>query len=155
MSEKIQIELGGRALSMESGAMAKQADGAVVLQYGETVVLAATNVAKKEIVGKDFFPLMVDYRERMYAGGRIPGGFFKREGRPRDKETLASRMTDRTLRPLFPEHMRREVQVDMSIYEHYQTPLSVDFYLAFEWQLYTGNDRASQTWLVSIRKPWF
>ena len=115
MSEKIQIELGGRTLSMESGAMAKQSNGAVVLQYGETVVLAATNVAKKEIVGKDFFPLMVDYRERMYAGGRIPGGFFKREGRPRDKETLASRMTDRTLRPLFPEHMRREVQVDMLV----------------------------------------
>jgi len=115
MSEKIQIEIGGRTLSMESGAMAKQSSGAVVLQYGETVVLAATNVAKKEIVGKDFFPLMVDYRERMYAGGRIPGGFFKREGRPRDKETLASRMTDRTLRPLFPEHMRREVQVDMLV----------------------------------------
>ena len=115
MSEKIQMELGGRNLSIETGTLAKQADASALIQYGETVVLAAATVAKKDIVGKDFFPLTVDYRERMYSGGRVPGGFFKREGRPREKEVLSSRMTDRTLRPLFPEHMRREIMVDMLI----------------------------------------
>ncbi len=112
MADKIQLTFAGRPLSFDTGSYARQAEGSVLAQYGETVVLAATVMAKADVVGKDFFPLSVDYRERMYAGGKVPGGFFKREGRPRDKEILTSRLIDRTIRPLFPETMKREVQVD-------------------------------------------
>jgi polyribonucleotide nucleotidyltransferase len=115
MAEKIQLTHAGRPLSFETGAIARQADAAILAQYGETVVLAAAVVAKQEAPEKDFFPLLVDYRERTYAAGRMPGGFFKREGKQRDHEILASRLVDRTLRPLFPEALRREVQVDLLV----------------------------------------
>ena len=115
MAEKIQITFAGRPLSFDTGTLARQAGGAILAQYGETVVLAATVMSKADVEGKDYFPLMVDYRERMYAGGKIPGGFFKREARPRDREILTSRLIDRTLRPLFAETLRREVQVDILV----------------------------------------
>ncbi|MBI4561886.1 MAG: polyribonucleotide nucleotidyltransferase [Candidatus Rokubacteria bacterium] len=106
-----QTEVGGRTLSLETGRVAKQADGAVLVRYGGTVVLATVVAAKAPLEGVDFFPLSVDYRERAYAGGRIPGGFFKREGRPVEKEILTCRLIDRPLRPLFPPAFKHEVQV--------------------------------------------
>jgi polyribonucleotide nucleotidyltransferase len=106
-----QIEIGGRVLTLETGRVAKQADGAVVVRYGESVVLATVVASKSAVEGQDFFPLTVDYRERAYAGGRIPGGFFKREGRPVEKEILTSRLIDRPLRPLFPKGFRNEIQL--------------------------------------------
>ena len=96
---------------LEVGKVAKQADGAVWVQYGDTVVLVTAVAAKEPREGIDFFPLTVDYQEKAYAAGKIPGGFFKREGRPGDKETLISRLIDRPLRPLFPKTFRNEVQV--------------------------------------------
>jgi len=102
MAEKLQIQFANRPLTFQTGHLATQSDGAVLAQYGETVVLAACVMAKKNIEGKDFFPLLVDYRERTYAAGKIPGGFFKREGKQRDGEVLTSRLIDRSLRPLFP-----------------------------------------------------
>jgi polyribonucleotide nucleotidyltransferase len=106
-----QIEIGGRRFSLETGRVAKQADGAVLVRYGDTVVLATVVASKSAVEAQDFFPLTVDYRERAYAGGRIPGGFFKREGRPVEKEILTSRLIDRPLRPLFPKGFRNEIQV--------------------------------------------
>ncbi|HEV8308873.1 MAG TPA: polyribonucleotide nucleotidyltransferase [Methylomirabilota bacterium] len=106
-----QIEIGGRPLTLESGRVAKQADGAVLVRYGDSVVLATVVASKTAVEGQDFFPLTVDYRERAYAGGRIPGGFFKREGRPAEKEILTSRLIDRPLRPLFPKGFRNEIQL--------------------------------------------
>ena len=106
-----QIEISGRRLTMETGRVAKQADGAVVVRYGDTVVLATVVASKSAVEGQDFFPLAVDYRERAYAGGRIPGGYFKREGRPVEKEVLTSRLIDRPLRPLFPKGFRNEIQL--------------------------------------------
>ncbi len=105
------LELGGRTLTIETGRMAKQADGSVTVRYGDTMVLVTAVAADEPREGIDFFPLTVEYREQAYAAGRIPGGFFKREGRPRDKEILSARMIDRPLRPLFPEDFRNEVQV--------------------------------------------
>ncbi|MEC8154050.1 MAG: polyribonucleotide nucleotidyltransferase, partial [Pseudomonadota bacterium] len=95
------IEWGGRTLSLESGRVARQADGAVLARYGDTVVLATAVGARKPKEGIDFFPLTVNYQEKYSAAGRIPGGFFKREGRPTEKETLVSRLIDRPIRPLF------------------------------------------------------
>ncbi len=106
-----QIEIGGRRFTLETGRVAKQADGAVLVRYGDTVVLATVVASKSAVEGQDFFPLTVDYRERAYAGGRIPGGFFKREGRPVEKEILTSRLIDRPLRPLFPKGFRNEIQL--------------------------------------------
>jgi polyribonucleotide nucleotidyltransferase len=106
-----QAQIGGRQLTFETGRVAKQADGAVLVRYGDTVVLATVVASKSAMEGQDFFPLSVDYRERAYAGGRIPGGFFKREGRPVEKEILTSRLIDRPLRPLFPKGFRNEIQV--------------------------------------------
>ena len=105
------IEVGGKTLTLETGKLAKQADGAVVTRLGDTVVLstAVTDASIRE--GQSFFPLTVDYRERFSAAGVFPGGFFKREARPSDKETLTSRLIDRTIRPLFPDGFRNEVQV--------------------------------------------
>jgi len=106
----VERELGGRTLRIETGKMAKQAHGSAVVRYGDTVVLVtATRAEPRE--GIDFFPLMVEYREMTYAAGKIPGGFFKREGRPSAKETLTCRMVDRPVRPLFPEGYRDEVQI--------------------------------------------
>ena len=92
---RVEIEWGGRKLSLETGHMARQADAAVVCQYGETSVLATVVAAKTAKPGIDFFPLTVNYQERTYAAGKIPGGYFKREGRPTEKETLTSRLIDR------------------------------------------------------------
>jgi len=111
-----ETEFGGRVLSLEVGLLAKQADGAVMVQYGETMVLA-TVVAKKEASEQfDYFPLQVEYRERTAAAGKIPGGFFKREGRPTEKEILSSRMIDRPIRPMFPKTFRSETQVIVTVY---------------------------------------
>ena len=111
MQKNIEREWAGRPLSIETDKVAKQADGAVLVQYGETVVLV-TAVADREVKEKmDFFPLLVNYVEMTYAAGRIPGGFFKREGRPTDREILSSRLIDRGIRPLFPKGFRNETQV--------------------------------------------
>jgi polyribonucleotide nucleotidyltransferase len=109
--ERLELALGRHTLSMETGRMAKQADGAVLVRLGDTVVLATACAQREPRVGFDFLPLTVDYREGNYAGGKIPGGFFKREGRPNEKEVLTSRMIDRPLRPLFPEGYACETQV--------------------------------------------
>jgi polyribonucleotide nucleotidyltransferase len=111
MLQKKQIDFGGRPFSIETGKVAKQANGAVLVQYGETVVLVTAVMADKKREGIDFMPLTVHYLEMTYAAGRIPGGFFKREGRPSDRETLISRFIDRSLRPLFPKGFQNEVQI--------------------------------------------
>lgn len=108
--KKIEIEIRGKKLTLETGKIAKQADGAVVAQYGDTVVLATTVAGKNPKEGLDFFPLTVDYQEKAYAAGKIPGGFFKREGRPTEKEILTSRLIDRPIRPLFPKGFYCETQ---------------------------------------------
>src|SRR5579875_3472512 len=105
-----EFEVGGRRFILETGKLAKQATAAVNVQYGETVVLA-TVTASKEPKDLDFFPLTVNYEERLYAVGKIPGGFIKREGRPSEKAILASRLIDRPIRPLFPDGFRNDVQV--------------------------------------------
>src|SRR5437867_6433374 len=105
------IDFGGRPLTLETGKVARQADGAVTVRYGDTVVLVTATAERKEREGVDFLPLTVDYRENTYAAGKIPGGFFKREGRPNDKETLTSRLIDRPLRPLFSKGWSCETQV--------------------------------------------
>ena len=105
------IEVGGKTLTLETGKLAKQADGAVVTRLGDTVVLSTAVTAASAKDGQHFFPLTVDYRERFSAKGAFPGGFFKREARPSDKETLTARLIDRTIRPLFPDGFRNEVQV--------------------------------------------
>jgi polyribonucleotide nucleotidyltransferase len=111
MVQKLQIDFGGRPFSIETGRVARQANGAVLVQYGETVVLVTAVTAEKRREGVDFIPLTVNYQEMTYAAGRIPGGFFKREGRPSDRETLISRFIDRPLRPLFPKGFQNEIQV--------------------------------------------
>jgi polyribonucleotide nucleotidyltransferase len=110
MFEKVSMELGGRTLTFETGKMARQAHGSIVARYGDTVVLA-TACMDNRATEKDFLPLTVDYREYTYSAGKIPGGFFKREGRPSEKEILVSRLTDRPLRPLFPEGWATETQI--------------------------------------------
>jgi polyribonucleotide nucleotidyltransferase len=110
MPERVSVELGGRTYAIEVGRVAKQASGATWVRYGDTVVLVAA-VASKYPIDKDFFPLTVEYREKTYAAGKIPGGFFKREGRPTEKEILSSRLIDRPLRPLFPDGFRNEIQI--------------------------------------------
>jgi polyribonucleotide nucleotidyltransferase len=108
--KKVEIEVRGKKLTLETGKIAKQADGAVVAQYGDTVVLATAVADKNPKEGLDFFPLTVDYQEKAYAAGKIPGGFFKREGRPTEKEILTSRLIDRPIRPLFPKGFYCETQ---------------------------------------------
>jgi polyribonucleotide nucleotidyltransferase len=107
----VELDLNGRPLSIETGKVAKQAEGAVVVRHGGTTVLATCVAARAPKEAQDFFPLTVEYRERAYAGGRIPGGYFKREGAPVKKEILTSRLIDRPIRPLFPDGFRNEVQV--------------------------------------------
>jgi polyribonucleotide nucleotidyltransferase len=111
MSHKVEIDLGGRTLTLESGKIAKQANGAVVVRSGDSVVLVSACMADDPKPGAGFFPLTVDYREYTYAAGKIPGGFIKREGRPSEKEILTSRLIDRPIRPLFPEGFLHETQV--------------------------------------------
>jgi len=110
MFEKVSLEVGGRTLTFETGKIARQAHGAVVARYGDSVVLATACMDNKA-TEKDFLPLTVDYREYTYSAGKIPGGFFKREGRPSEREILTSRLTDRPLRPLFPEGWSNETQI--------------------------------------------
>ena len=111
MIHRVERVIGGKAMTLEAGKIAGNSDGAVTVRYGDTMVLVAANMSKEPRPGTDFFPLTVDYEERMYAAGKIPGGFIKREGRPSLDATLAARITDRTIRPLFPKGMRNDVQV--------------------------------------------
>ncbi|MEW5783874.1 MAG: polyribonucleotide nucleotidyltransferase [Bacillota bacterium] len=117
--ETLTLELAGRTLTLETGKLAKQASGAVQISYGDTVLLVTATIADEPREGIDFFPMTVDYEERLYAVGRIPGGFIKREGRPTEKATLSARLTDRPLRPLFPKTLRNSVHI-------VSTVLSVD-----------------------------
>ena len=119
MKKKFELEFHGKKIVIETGELAKQADGAVLVRYGDTVVLTATVVSKKVNLLSDFFPLTVNYQEKLYSVGKIPGGFIKREGRPSETATLAARMIDRPMRPLFPKGFKNEVQV-------ISTVLSVD-----------------------------
>jgi polyribonucleotide nucleotidyltransferase len=112
------IEWGGRTLTLETGRVARQADGAVLATYGETVVLATAVGAREPRPGIDFFPLTVNYQEKFYAAGKIPGGYFKREGRPTERETLISRLIDRPIRPLFADGYRNETQVIVTVLSH-------------------------------------
>ena len=109
--QSFEMELGGRTLTIENGKMAKQANGAVLVRYGDTVVLVAATASAEPREGVDFFPLTVDFEEKMYAAGKIPGGFIKREGRPSESAILCSRLIDRPIRPLFPEGFRNDVQI--------------------------------------------
>jgi polyribonucleotide nucleotidyltransferase len=111
MVYRVSADIGGLEFAIEMGKIAKQADGAAYVSYGDTVVFVSGCAATEAKEGQDFFPLTVDYRENTYAAGKIPGGFFKREGRPTEKEVLTSRLIDRPLRPLFPEGFSCETQV--------------------------------------------
>src|SRR5215210_992317 len=112
---RVSVEIGGQELSFETGKLAKQADGAVVVRSGDTMVLSTAQGRMEAREGADFFPLTVDVEERMYAAGKIPGGFFKREGRPTERAILTARMIDRPIRPLWPKGFRNEVQVICTI----------------------------------------
>ncbi|SNB45653.1 polyribonucleotide nucleotidyltransferase [Geobacter sp. DSM 9736] len=111
MTHTVQVDFGGRTISIETGKMAKQANGSVVVSCGDTMVLVTAVAAKSAKEGQDFFPLTVNYQEKAYAGGKIPGGFFKREGRPSDNETLTCRLIDRPIRPLFPDTFLNDTQI--------------------------------------------
>src|SRR5579871_1501495 len=106
-----EFEVGGKVLSLESGRVAKQAGGAVLLGMGETVVLGTATMSENAREGIDFLPLVCDYEERKYAVGKIPGGFVKRGGRPSERATLTSRLMDRPIRPLFPKGLRNDIQI--------------------------------------------
>src|SRR5881397_1828577 len=107
---RVSVQVGDQEISFETGKLAKQADGAVVIRSGETMVLATAQGRTEAREGADFFPLTVDVEERMYAAGKIPGGFFKREGRPTEKAILTARMIDRPIRPLWPKGFKNETQ---------------------------------------------
>src|SRR5215207_3207287 len=111
----LETALGGRTLSLETGKVAQQANGSVVARFGDTVILATATASVAPREGIDFFPLTIDYEERLYAIGKIPGSFFRREGRPTTEAILAARLTDRPLRPLFPKGFRYDVQVIITI----------------------------------------
>src|SRR3984885_12653719 len=113
-----ELDWGGRKLILETGKMARQADGAVLARYGDTIVLCTAVGVKSSRPGQDFFPLTVNYQEKAFAAGKIPGGFFKREGRPSEAEVLKSRLIDRPIRPLFPEGFRNEVQIVATVLSH-------------------------------------
>ena len=115
---KKEIEWGHDTLTLETGKVARQADGSVIATYGETSVMAAVTYAKAQKPGQDFFPLTVHYNEKYYAAGKVPGGFFKREARPTEKETLTSRLIDRPLRPLFVPGFKNEVLVICTVLSH-------------------------------------
>src|SRR5699024_3210582 len=111
MFKQYEMELGGRKLVLEFGKYAEQANGSTFVRYGDTVLLVTATASDKPRDGIDFFPLSVDFEEKLYSVGKIPGGFIKREGRPSEKAILTSRLIDRPLRPLFPKGMRNDVQV--------------------------------------------
>ena len=108
--QRVEVTFAGRPLTIETGRMAKQAAGSAIVRYGDPMVLAAVTVGDN-ISPLPFFPLTVEYREKAYAGGKIPGGFIKREGRPHDNEIVSARIIDRSIRPLFPDGFKNEVQV--------------------------------------------
>src|SRR5512138_2817135 len=112
-SKQFNTTVGDKSITFETGKLAMQAGGAVTVRLGDTVIFAAATMSTDVRQGVDFFPLTVDYEERMYAGGRIPGSFFRREGRPTEEAILTARLTDRGLRPLFPDDLRNDVQVIM------------------------------------------
>ncbi|MEX1061376.1 MAG: polyribonucleotide nucleotidyltransferase, partial [Methyloceanibacter sp.] len=114
----VEIEWAGRPLKLETGRIARQSDGAVLATYGETSVLATAVAAREARAGIDFFPLTVNYQEKTFAAGKIPGGYFKREGRPTEKDTLTSRLIDRPIRPLFASGFRNETQVIATVLSH-------------------------------------
>ncbi|SDU46625.1 polyribonucleotide nucleotidyltransferase [Stappia sp. ES.058] len=115
---RVEVDWGGRPLTLETGKVARQADGAVLATYGETKVLATVVAAKEPRPGQDFFPLTVNYQEKTFAAGKIPGGFFKREGRPSEHETLTSRLIDRPIRPLFVDGFKCDTQVILTVLSH-------------------------------------
>src|SRR5690606_20473278 len=115
---KVELEWGGRPRTLETGKVARQADGAVLATYGESVVLATVVSAKEPKPGIDFFPLTVNYQEKTFAAGKIPGGYFKREGRPTATETLVSRLIDRPIRPLFADGYKNDTQVIVTVLQH-------------------------------------
>jgi len=117
-THKVELNWGGQPLTLETGKVARQADGAVMATLGETVVLATVVSAKSAKPGQDFFPLTVNYQEKYFAAGKIPGGYFKREGRPTENETLTSRLIDRPIRPLFPDGYKNETQVIVTVLQH-------------------------------------
>src|SRR5207249_10559912 len=121
MVHVVEMDVAGRRLRLETGRVAKQADGAVLATYADTVVLATAVASQTVKPGIDFLPLTVDYQEKAYAAGKIPGGYFKREGRPSEKEVLTSRLIDRPMRPLFPEGYYFETQVIASVLSADQT----------------------------------
>ena len=114
-TKSIEVDVGGKKIRFESGLLAKQANGAVTVQLGETIVFSAVTASDKPKEGIDYFPLQVEYREKFYAAGRFPGGYFKRESRPSEKEILTARVTDRPIRPLFPDGYYNEVQINNSL----------------------------------------
>src|SRR4051795_2242327 len=116
MPHKVTASISGKDIHIETGKLAKQADGAVTVQLGETIVLVAAVAASNAKPGQDFFPLTVDYREKAAAAGKFPGGYFKREGRPTEKEILTCRLIDRPIRPLFPKGWYNEVQVQSILF---------------------------------------
>ncbi len=116
--QREEIDWAGQKLVLETGKVARQADGAVMATLGETTVLATVVSARKQKPGQDFFPLTVNYQEKTFAAGRIPGGYFKREGRPSEKEMLVSRLIDRPIRPLFPEGYLFDTQVVVTVLSH-------------------------------------
>jgi polyribonucleotide nucleotidyltransferase len=115
---RVQLDWGGRKLTLETGRLARQADGAVFASYGDTTVIATVVAAKQPKEGLDFLPLTCNYQEKYYAAGRIPGGYFKREARPTEKETLVSRLIDRPIRPLFAQGWRCDTQVIVTVLSH-------------------------------------
>ena len=117
---RVELDWGGRKLVLETGKVARQADGAVFASYGETTVLATVVAAKKPKEGIDFLPLTCNYQEKFFAAGRIPGGYFKREGRPTEREVLTSRLMDRPIRPLFADGWRCDTQVIVTCMSHDQ-----------------------------------
>ncbi len=138
--ESIEIEVGGRPLKFSTGKVAKQADGAIWVRYGDSVVLVTATMDKKPREGLDFLPFTVDYREYTFAVGRLPGGFFKREGRPTDPEVLVCRMIDRPLRPLFPEGFHHETQViAMVLSSDYENAGDVMAINGASWALYCSH----------------
>src|SRR5437762_14094937 len=118
MSERIEMDFHGRRLVVETGKVARQAGAAAWIEYGETVVLVTATASRSPREGVDFLPLTCDYQEKTFAAGKIPGGFFKREGRPAEKEILTSRLLDRPIRPLFPKGWNCEIQVIATVLSH-------------------------------------
>ena len=119
--DKVEIDIDGKLISLEAGDLARQAGGAVVVRQGDTMLLVTATMAGQAREGIDFFPLTVDYREKTYAAGKIPGNFFRREARPGDIETLTCRLIDRPIRPLFPKAFKNETQVVALVISHDQT----------------------------------